>query len=556
MIKITLTYAQSIDGRIATAGGHSRYISKSASLKLNQELRKDHDAILVGIGTVLRDDPLLTCRISDKESPVRVVLDSRLRLPLSSQIARTAERYPTLVVCSLKTLDQNNPAAVQIIDKLEKSGVELVPVPATPDGRLHLREIILELEKRNISSVMVEGGSSILTSFLSEKLWTSMVVVAAPLFIGAGVPAFADLGIATLEDAVTPLVEKIDIIGEEVVWHLKPGEPLKTGAEKTETESLFFTAPGKVELRRHTISPSHANDMLFRSRLMAISPGTERHFFNGTFERGECADPEIDCMEGRFDYPFTYGYINILEHEDGRRFFGLREHTGALFAREEDLLPIPDGMPDERALLIAHTETALGIVHDSGVSAGDLVLVVGAGVVGTLCAFIMRFLMGCEVTVMDTCSDKQTWFTPDQFPDIPALHRIEFFSSEQDLTEYDVSIDTSGSGDGLQTAIDHTCFEGTITAASWFGAAAVQLRLGENFHKKRLVMKSSQVSHIDRAKGSLWTKQRRFDEIIKVLQYIQPDFLITHRFLFSQGQKAFSLISNENSMHGLIALVP
>lgn len=556
MIEITLTFAQSIDGRIATASGESRYISRSASLRLNQEMRHDHDAILVGIGTVLRDDPLLTCRIEEESSPIRIIVDSRLRLPSTSRIAVTAARYPTLLVCSEKALLGEDPEIGTKKDELIQCGIEILPVPETREGKIDLQQTVAKLERRRVRSIMVEGGSSILTSFLTDQLWNRMVIVTAPIFLGTGIPAFGDLGIDKLDEAVLPTVNRIDILENEVVWYLVPGEPPKRTEMKEETESVFFTAPLEVEVRSHGISPRHPQERLFRSRLMAISPGTERIFFSGRFERGGEADPEIDCTEGSFKYPFTYGYINILENEKGHRFFGLKEHTRALFALEHELLPIPEDMSDERALLIAHAETALGIVHDSSVSAGDSVLVVGGGVLGALSAYFLRYLMGCRVTVMDLCLEKQSWFDQGRFPHLPALHDLEFTGAEDGLGEYDACLDTSGSERGLQTAIEHACFEGKVIAASWFGAPAVKLRLGEDFHKKRLLLKSSQVSRINPVKGDLWSKQRRFSEVIEILQYLQPDFLITHRFLFSQAQKAFTIITEGNSVHGLIALIP
>ncbi len=94
---VTLTFAQTLDGKIATTNGESRYISEEGSLKLNQDLRRNHDAIIVGIGTVICDDPLLTCRIDPEKSPMRVILDSSLRMPLDGKIARTSRDIKTLI---------------------------------------------------------------------------------------------------------------------------------------------------------------------------------------------------------------------------------------------------------------------------------------------------------------------------------------------------------------------------------------------------------------------------------------------------------------------------
>lgn len=205
----------SIDGNIAARNGESRYISESGSLALAQELRRTHAAILVGIGTVLKDDPLLTSRSRPGTDPLRIILDSRLRLPAESRIGTSASRVPTLVFTTGENLD--TPRA----DALRRAGIELAAVGTTETG-LDLPQVLAELSRRGIESLMVEGGSKILSSFLSNSLWDRMLVVSAPLFLGDGIGPFCAAGIQRLDQGVKPRVEEIRIIGNEVVWDLAP----------------------------------------------------------------------------------------------------------------------------------------------------------------------------------------------------------------------------------------------------------------------------------------------------------------------------------------------
>jgi riboflavin-specific deaminase-like protein len=217
--RVLLTFAQSIDGRIAAASGESRYISRSGSLALSQELRRDHDAIMVGIATVLRDDPALTCRIASGKNPLRVVLDSSLRLPLDSQLAQSAQEVPTLVYCTKEAA--SGPAAAA----LKRRGVIVKEIATGEDGRPDLEAVLMTLSGQGIGSLMVEGGSAVLTAFVQRRLWHRMLVVTAPLILGRGVEALGDIGVVALADACRPEVKEIRIIGSEVVWDLLPGLP-------------------------------------------------------------------------------------------------------------------------------------------------------------------------------------------------------------------------------------------------------------------------------------------------------------------------------------------
>ncbi len=213
--RVLLTFAQSIDGNIAARNGESRYISESGSLSLAQDLRRSHDAILVGIGTVLKDNPLLTCRSHPEETPLRIILDSGLRLPEDSRIAATAPAVPTMLFTCGENLDSDRAA------RLRATGVEITAVPRRESG-LDLGEILSRIGELGLESLMVEGGSGVLSAFVTQQLWDRMLVVTSPIILGPGIGPFDGAGILSLNQAHKPRVNEIRIIDNEVVWDLSP----------------------------------------------------------------------------------------------------------------------------------------------------------------------------------------------------------------------------------------------------------------------------------------------------------------------------------------------
>jgi diaminohydroxyphosphoribosylaminopyrimidine deaminase/5-amino-6-(5-phosphoribosylamino)uracil reductase len=207
---ITLKYAQTLDGRIATASGQSQWISSSASLKLAHRLRADHDAILAGCGTVMKDVPELTVRLVRGRNPLRVIVDSRLRISPESKMLRSASSVPTLIATTVKK-DQLK------FSNYQHSGTEIITVPPDRNGHVDLKKLFKILAQRNISSVLVEGGAQIITSVLKQNLANRLVAVIAPKIIGKGIEAIGDLNIRKLESAKRLSVQKVMRRGEDII---------------------------------------------------------------------------------------------------------------------------------------------------------------------------------------------------------------------------------------------------------------------------------------------------------------------------------------------------
>jgi diaminohydroxyphosphoribosylaminopyrimidine deaminase/5-amino-6-(5-phosphoribosylamino)uracil reductase len=189
--QVTLKIAQSLDGHTASASGESRWITGAESRRHGHLMRARSDAILIGIGTAAADDPELTCRIAGLEqySPLRVVLDSRLRLSEWSKLAQTAKDIPTVVYT---THDESGGA-------LRACGVEVVKVVKDARGRPDLEAVLASLAERGINDLLVEGGGAVLAAFLDRDLADRLEVFRAPILLGGAgqnsVDALAALGL-------------------------------------------------------------------------------------------------------------------------------------------------------------------------------------------------------------------------------------------------------------------------------------------------------------------------------------------------------------------------
>lgn len=211
---VVMKYAMTLDGKIATHTGASKWITGEKARNQVQEMRHQYMGILAGIGTVLKDDPMLNVRLEGKKSPVRIICDSRLRIPLDSQICQTARQYPTLVACG----EGSQKAAA----KLEEAGIEIISVPDS-QGRVDLKRLMAELGRRKIDSVLIEGGGELNESALRAGIVQELKVFVAPKLFG-GSAAFSPVtgpGISLPHDAWNAALEKVSTIGEDLLLEYK-----------------------------------------------------------------------------------------------------------------------------------------------------------------------------------------------------------------------------------------------------------------------------------------------------------------------------------------------
>ncbi len=173
---VTLTYAQSLDGSLAARPGHSLALSGPAALALTHRLRAAHDAILVGIGTVLADDPRLTVRLAPGPHPQPLVLDTHLRCPADAALFHHPSRRPWLL-CGLDA----SPARAAA---LAAAGAQVIRLPLNMDGHVDLGTALARLGELGIGTVMVEGGAQVISACLAEGLAHFVILTLAPVFVG------------------------------------------------------------------------------------------------------------------------------------------------------------------------------------------------------------------------------------------------------------------------------------------------------------------------------------------------------------------------------------
>ena len=207
---VTMKFAQTLDGRIAAADGSSRWVASPGSLKIAHKLRAEHDAILAGINNVLIDNPELTLRLVKGRSPTRIILDSRLRIPLDAKVL-TNQAIAKTIIATTPAAPADKRAA------LDKMGIEILAAPADADGHVDIKKLLKILGERDISSVLVEGGGEVYTSFLRAGLVDKIVGIIAPKILGKGFDTIRDLGITDINRALKVKFTRVYRSGEDIV---------------------------------------------------------------------------------------------------------------------------------------------------------------------------------------------------------------------------------------------------------------------------------------------------------------------------------------------------
>jgi GTP cyclohydrolase II len=204
---VVLKYAQTLDGRIATATGDSKWISGEAERAVSHGLRAACDAVLVGVGTLLSDDPALTVRMVAGASPMRVVLDSSLRSP------RDAKMFSPESATTVFTTEQSDERRRR---ELRALGVR-VEVVAGDGGRVSIPEVLATLHRTGTRSVLIEGGSAVITDVLSKGLVDRMIVSISPLLIGSGTEAVNDLGVDVVANGIRLDNRTVICVGDDII---------------------------------------------------------------------------------------------------------------------------------------------------------------------------------------------------------------------------------------------------------------------------------------------------------------------------------------------------
>lgn len=315
--------------------------------------------------------------------------------------------------------------------------------------------------------------------------------------------------------------------------------------------AVWFEAPRQVRVRAEPVPRLRSGEVLVRTRVSAISVGTELAAYRGRLDPGMARDDTLPALrEGGFRFPFRYGYASVGTVEDraedvprdappsGRRVFAFVPHQSVFPIAAESLEPVPDGVPDERAALFPYLETAVNLALDGAPRVGDRVVVVGQGVLGlTLTGLLARFPLGSLVSVEPRPGRRQRsrelGARRSFAPEVAAAAVRRVLPQGADLV-----FEVSGAGAALDAAIGFAAREGRVIAGSWLAGGATELDLGGWFHRGRIRIVSSQVSRLPPL-GPAWSVRRRRETAWSLLRTIPLETLVTDRFPLARAAEAY-----------------
>ena len=309
---------------------------------------------------------------------------------------------------------------------------------------------------------------------------------------------------------------------------------------------LYFTAPGRVELREESLPVLGADDVLVETICSSISAGTEMLVYRGQFPR---ITESHDNLSTELKYPHAYGYACVgMIREIGKNVdplladkivFGFQPHTSAFVCLPGSLILAPASLTAEECSFLPNVETAVNLIQDGAPILGERALVLGQGVIGLLVASLLHEFPLESIVTSDCYQLRRNASN--------GIGRIESLNPRQghqsDYTQkFDLTFELSGSPSALDDAIAMTAFNGRIVIGSWYGEKRAPIELGGAFHRSRIKMISSQVSTIAPELSGRWNKTRRFDVAWKALERIKPEKWITHRFPIDKVEEAYSLL--------------
>lgn len=301
---------------------------------------------------------------------------------------------------------------------------------------------------------------------------------------------------------------------------------------------LWFTGPRQAELRSATSPALAPGQVRARALFSGVSQGTELLLFKG--EGPTPFDPSLDAP-GAPTYPRRYGYAWVGEVVESRhgslaagaRVFGLLPHGDEHCVDAGALRALPSSVPVARAVLAANLETALNVVWDAGVALGDDVVVLGGGVVGLLSGFLAQ-LGGARVRLLEPSFRRRA-----------AATALGLLAAPPDASaeSADIVIEASGNPAALDRAIGLSRDEGVVALASFYGERVAPVRLGAEFHRRRLTLKASQVSRLPPGRAPGWSFERRFELVTRLLHDARLDTLLDPPTPFTEAPALYERLA-------------
>ncbi|WP_047865203.1 zinc-dependent alcohol dehydrogenase [Rubrobacter aplysinae] len=331
---------------------------------------------------------------------------------------------------------------------------------------------------------------------------------------------------------------------------------MSEAVEAVEARSLWFTAPRRAELRNETVPAPGEAEVRVRAAASAPSGGTEMLVYRG--EAPADAALDLPTLEGSFGFPIKYGYaLSGRIEELGEKVEGMavgdpvfvhHPHQSRLTVPASYVVPLPTGIDPSIGVFAANLETAVNIVHDSPLKLGETALVFGQGVVGLLVAQLLRLAGAGAVLTVDPLESRRRLALALGADGAltPGEGLVEEVLAATGGRGADVAVEASGAGEALQDAVEAVAVEGTVVVASWYGTKPVDLSLGQNFHRGRVTLRSSQVGMLNPALSPRWDHARRTRTVVEFLEdpRLRLGALVSHRVPFERAPDAYRLIED------------
>jgi 2-desacetyl-2-hydroxyethyl bacteriochlorophyllide A dehydrogenase len=312
--------------------------------------------------------------------------------------------------------------------------------------------------------------------------------------------------------------------------------------------AVQFVAPYRVEVADVPVRKPAQGELLVRAEVSGISGGSEMLAYRGEVDPEIAVDETLDALGGTFAYPFMYGYsvVGTVERSRGTigagaRVFAFHPHQDVFVVSERDVVAL-DGEDARRATLLPLVETALQVCLDAGPRLGEPVVVVGLGCVGALIAVLLR-RCGAQVLASDPQAPRRRLAAK---LGVEAVGPDELAGAVAALTDghgVALVVEASGNPDALGATLGLLAHEGTALVCSWYGTKPVVLPLGADFHRRRLVIRSTQVSTIPASLSGRWDPTRRREAARTLLSELPLGALATHEFPFERAPEAYAAVA-------------
>jgi 2-desacetyl-2-hydroxyethyl bacteriochlorophyllide A dehydrogenase len=323
--------------------------------------------------------------------------------------------------------------------------------------------------------------------------------------------------------------------------------------------SVWFEKASSISVKEESIPLPGPDEVLVKTIVSAISPGTEMVIYRGEAPEYMPADESISSLKGSFAFPLKYGYaavgevthigFNVENDWVGRKVFAFHPHESHFVEKTTELHLLPSHISPEEAVFLPNIETALTLILDGAPLAGEQVVVFGQGVVGLLLTSILKQFPLSVLATLDRYPLRQNFSEAvgahmSLDPNNPETkeHLASALTGSGFYRGADLTFEVSGNPAALEQAIEITGYSGRIIFGSWYGTKKAELLLGGYFHRKRINLVTSQVSTINPQLTGRFNKSRLLAHAWKMITQLKPSQFITHRFPITRAAEAYRLL--------------